>query len=107
MNGRIELPLPGAVGEVWFGANFAYQDRVFGGFAMVDPGSYLPAYGLLGLRSDWQRVWGSHVDMALFATNVTNKTYRVANEDLYSTIGTSTTVYGEPRMYGASLTYQF
>jgi len=107
VSGRIKLPLPGAVGEMWFGVNFTYQDRVFAGFAMVDPGSYLPAYGLLGLRGDWQRVWGSHADIALFATNVTNKTYRIANEDLYSTIGTSTTVYGEPRMYGASLTYQF
>jgi len=89
------------------GANLTYQDRVFAGFASVDPGSFLPAYGLLGLRADWQRVWGSHLDLAVFATNVTNKTYRIANEDLYSTIGTSTTVYGEPRMYGGSLTYQY
>jgi iron complex outermembrane receptor protein len=107
VSGRVRLPLPGTVGEIWMGANLTYQDRVFAGFASVDPGSFLPAYGLLGLRADWQRVWGSHLDLAVFATNVTNKTYRIANEDLYSTIGTSTTVYGEPRMYGGSLTYQY
>jgi iron complex outermembrane recepter protein len=107
VSGRVKLPMPGAVGQVWLGASFTYQDRVFAGFASVDPGSFLPAYGLVGLRADWQQVWASKLDLAVFATNVTNKIYRVANEDLYSTIGTSTTVYGEPRMYGASLTYQF
>jgi iron complex outermembrane recepter protein len=107
VGGRVKLPLPAEVGEAWMGATFTYQDRVFAGFSTVDPGSYLPSYGLLGLRADWQHVWNTHVDLALFTTNLTNKIYRVGNEDLYSTIGTATTVYGEPRMYGASVTYQF
>ena len=107
VGGRLKLPLPAETGEIWVGANFTYQDRVFAGFSTVDPGSYLPSYGLLGLRADWRHVWTTHVDLALFTTNLTNRIYRVANEDLYSTIGTATTVYGEPRMYGASATYQF
>ena len=45
--------------------------------------------------------------MDVFVTNLTDKVYRVANEDLYTTIGTSTTVYGEPRMYGVTVKYQF
>jgi iron complex outermembrane receptor protein len=104
---RIRLPFPGSVGEVWLGGNFTYQDRVFAGFSAVSPGSYMPSYGLIGLRADWEHIWGSRVDVSVFSTNVGNKVYRVANEDLYTTIGTSTTVYGEPRMYGASLRYRF
>ena len=104
---RLRLPLPGSIGEVWLGGNFTYQDRVFAGFSAVTPGSYLPSYGLLGLRADWGRINGTGLGAALFVTNLTDKVYRVANEDLYTTIGTSTTVYGEPRMYGVSLKYQF
>jgi iron complex outermembrane recepter protein len=107
ISARLQLPLSGSVGDLWLGANFTYQDQVFAGFTTIDPGSYLPSYGLMGLRADWERIWGSGVNAALFATNVANKAYRIANEDLYSTIGTSTTLYGEPRMFGASVRYQF
>jgi iron complex outermembrane recepter protein len=107
VSGRVRLPFPGSVGELWLGANFTYQDRIFAGFTTVDPGSYLPSYGLLGARLDWAHVGGSRIDAAFFVSNVTDKAYRIGNEDLYSTIGTAVTVYGEPRMYGASLRYQF
>ena len=104
---RVRLPFPGSAGEVWMGASFTYQDRVFAGFSSVDPGSFIPPYGLVGLRADWEKMFGSALDASLFATNVGNKTYRVANEDLYSTLGTATTVYGEPRMWGVTLRYRF
>jgi iron complex outermembrane recepter protein len=104
---RIRLPTPAEVGPLWLGIDFTYQDRVFAGFTSVDPGSYMPSYGLVGLRADWQGVWRSAFDVSVFATNVTDKLYRITNEDLYSTIGTSITTYGPPRMFGASVRYQF
>jgi iron complex outermembrane receptor protein len=104
---RVRLPFPGSIGEIWLGGNFTYQDRVFAGFSAVTPGSYMPSYGLLGLRADWEKISGTGLSASVFMTNVTDKVYRVANEDLYTTIGTSVTVYGEPRMYGALLRYQF
>jgi iron complex outermembrane recepter protein len=104
---RARLPLPASLGEVWLGGNFSYQDRVFAGFSAVTPGSYVPSYGLLGLRGDWDRINGSGLSASLFVTNLADKVYRVTNEDLYTTIGSSTTVYGEPRMYGVTLKYQF
>jgi iron complex outermembrane receptor protein len=105
--GRVRLPVPSADGAIWLGADLSYQDRVFAGFTTVDPGSYMPSYGLLGIRADWTQVWGTSFDAALFATNVANKAYRITNEDLYSTIGTATTEYGPPRMFGASVRYRF
>jgi iron complex outermembrane recepter protein len=104
---RARLPLPATLGDVWLGANFSYQDQVFAGFSAVTPGSYVPSYGLLGLRADWERINGSGLSAALFVTNLADKVYRVTNEDLYTTIGSSTTVYGEPRMYGVTLKFQF
>lgn len=106
-NARFRLPLFEGLGDLWLGATFTYQDRVFAGFTTVDPGSYLPAYGLLSLRADWQHVAGSSLDLSVFGTNISNKVYRVGNEDLFSTIGTAVTVYGEPRMFGVSARYQF
>ncbi len=104
---RARLPLPASIGDVWLGGNFSYQDRVFAGFSAVTPGSYIPSYGLLGLRADWERINGSGVSASVFVTNLADKAYRVTNEDLFTTIGSSTTVYGEPRMYGVTLKVQF
>ena len=104
---RLRLPVPARAGALWLGVDFSYQDRVFAGFSSVDPGSYMPSYGLLGVRADWDGVCGSALDLSVFATNVTDKIYRITNEDLYSTIGTAITTYGPPRMFGASLRYQF
>jgi len=104
---RARLPLPVSLGDVWLNANFSYQDQVFAGFSAVTPGSYVPSYGLLGLRADWEKINGSGLSAALFVTNLADRVYRVTNEDLFTTIGSSTTVYGEPRMYGVTLKYQF
>jgi iron complex outermembrane receptor protein len=104
---RLRLPVASGLGELWLSSSLSYQDRVFAGFSAVTPGSYMPGYGLLALRGDWKKIGGTGLSAAAFVTNLTNKIYRVANEDLYTTIGTSTTVYGEPRMYGVSLKYEF
>jgi iron complex outermembrane recepter protein len=104
---RTRLPLPASIGDVWLGGNFSYQDRVFAGFSAVTPGSYVPSYGLLGLRGEWEKINGTGLSAAVFVTNLADKVYRVTNEDLYTTIGSSTTVYGEPRMYGVTLRYRF
>jgi iron complex outermembrane receptor protein len=104
---RVRLPFDQTIGEIWLGANFSYQDRVFSGFSAITPGSYIPGYGLLGLRADWTQIRGTGFGVALFATNLLDRVYRTANEDLYTTIGTSTGVYGEPRMYAVTLRYQF
>ena len=107
ISARVRLPLPALVGVIWLGGSFTYQDRVFTGFATIDPGSEMPSYGLWGLRADWNQVWGSQIDASLFIDNLTDKSYRITNEDLYSTIGTAVTTYGPPRMFGATLRYSF
>lgn len=40
-------------------------------------------------------------------TNATNKLYRISNTNLYQSVLTAASVYGEPRMYGLKLRYHF
>ena len=74
---------------------------------MLDPDVDVPAYGLLNLRAGWDAVLGTGLDLNLFATNLTNKLFIIGKGDYYYSLGFTTNVYGEPRMYGANLTYRF
>jgi len=62
----------------------------------------LPGYGTLSLRASY--LIGEHLDLSLYATNVTDKKYYAAG--IISGNLAPATV-GEPRMYGAELTYRF
>ena len=75
----------------------------------VQPGAVLEAYGRLNASLDWKNVAGSGFDVGIFGTNITNKTYRISNNDVYQagSLLYWSTMYGEPRMYGARLTYRF
>jgi iron complex outermembrane receptor protein len=48
-----------------------------------------------------------HVDLSLFVTNLTDKTYRTNVIQQYNATGYSTAIFGEPRMYGVSLRARF
>ncbi|HEX3598539.1 MAG TPA: TonB-dependent receptor, partial [Lacipirellulaceae bacterium] len=65
------------------------------------------AYTLVNLRFDWDNFMGSPFDLSLFATNVTNKTYKVADNSLLHLTGTSASIYGEPRMFGLEARIRF
>ena len=73
------------------------------------PGERLESYGLLGATFEWRRINGSGFDLSVFGTNLTNETYRISNTDLYQagSTGSWATIYGEPRMYGARLRYNW
>lgn len=73
------------------------------------PGAWLEPYGLLNVSADIKEVAGSNFDVGLFATNLTNKLYRISNSNVYQSGGLLlwSTIYGEPRMYGIRLKYHF
>lgn len=107
---RFRLPLGANAGELWIGGTYTFQDKVYVGIGDNGPGSpgnTQPSYGLVNLRADWNNVLGSKIDAALFATNVTNKAYRVTQLDLYNALGFTAASFGEPRMFGGSLGYRF
>lgn len=65
------------------------------------------AFGLLSVGADWDRIAGSPLGAQFFMTNALNKTYVASGFLLYSALGTDALAYGEPRMYGLRLRYQF
>ncbi len=117
--GRYTLPLPEEVGKVVLSAVYAYtgkqwqtattvpeelpQARAGGG----EPGLLMKGYGLLNMSLNWNDVMKLPIDIAVFMTNVTNKTYRISNTGTYLSLGSQASLYGEPRMYGASVRYKF
>lgn len=105
----LTLPLPDRVGNVTLRGTYSWQDRIYAGDTdPTQPDSFINSYGLLGARIDWENVLDTkNVDLSLFATNLTNKRYRIAVIQQYNASGYTTAIYGEPRMYGASLRVRF
>jgi iron complex outermembrane receptor protein len=105
VSGTVTLPLPEETGKVAVSANWSWQDKTYNSnIATIRPID--PSYGLLNARLDWNGVMNSQIDLAVFATNLLNKTYILGGYPI-SQLGFDGAMYGEPRMYGVSLRYNF
>lgn len=111
LNARYELPLGEAVGTLVLGANYSWVDKIYNSATTTprdDIHAWMDAYGKLDLSLEWQSIMGSNFDLRVFGTNVTDKVYRTnAYIGLRGASGFTQSLYGEPRMYGASLRYRF
>jgi len=97
------LPLPPESGDLSVSATFTHTDtQVANGTA--GPIGILPATDLLNLTLNWNKVLGSAIDAAVFATNVTNKIYPVA---VTFSAPYSTYLIGQPRIWGVRLRANF
>ena len=103
---RQAIPVPSDWGDVSVAATYSFQSHVKAGndFSNTD---IIQSYGLLNLRADWKGALGYPVDLSLFVTNVTDEVYVTKNFGLYSYFGMEDVEYGEPRMIGAQIRYQF
>ncbi|HWV13429.1 MAG TPA: TonB-dependent receptor, partial [Sphingobium sp.] len=107
-----EQPLGNDMGTLAFYANYSHtssQNTEAVQLPSQQPGAVLEPFGLLSVSLDWRKVAGSGFDLGLFATNLSNKLYRISNSDVYQGGGLLywATLYGEPRMYGVRLKYSF
>ncbi len=123
LTGTYTLPVDEGIGRISIGATFTHTDKQFSSHAndaafaagqlAFAPGvtpfnpSVSPSTDLLNLNLNWTGVGGTPIDLALFATNVTNQNYYVAQKGGQSTLGAEWIVLGEPRMYGMRLKYRF
>jgi iron complex outermembrane recepter protein len=116
VTGTYTLPLDESLGDVSIGATFTHTSKQFQTHTLdlpfavgVIPENYglLPATDLLNLNLNWKGVAGSPIDLALFATNVTNEKYRVATGGGLPSTGAEFILLGEPRMYGLRVRYRF
>ena len=72
-----------------------------------EPGSDLGSYGLLSASLDWKQAMGTGLDVSLFGTNLLNTKYAMSNSGVYNSVGAQSMIFGEPRMYGIRLRYNF
>lgn len=73
----------------------------------ADPGAWLGAHGLLNASFDWTSIYGSAFDLELFGSNLTDRTYRISNSNVWNVLYFQSSIYGEPRMYGLQLAYHW
>lgn len=110
VHASLQLPIPEDLGRLSLFASYSHvssQATAPNALPVMQPGSVLEPYGLLNLSLDWRNVAQSGVDVGLFATNVTNKLYRVSNANVFDGSLHHSTMYGEPRMMGVKVRYRF
>lgn len=100
------LPLDPALGDISVGGNFTWQDHFFNSTSQ-DPLQTTPDLQLLNVQAQWQNVMGYPFDLSFFMTNATDKAYGLGGFEIYRSVGTSSLVWSEPRMYGFRLRYRF
>lgn len=115
--GRLALPTPEKVGDISLFMSYSWTDDrhqsgpalgYFPGTNLVwEPGSDLKSYGLLSASLDWKQALGTGLDVSLFGTNLLNKKYALSNSGVYNSVGAQSMIFGEPRMYGIRLRYNF
>jgi iron complex outermembrane receptor protein len=120
VSGTLHIPAPESVGEPSLTVGYAYQTK----FQTTDANSMncgpngiekwclnqvgmLPGYGLLNLRADWRRMFGSKVDLSVFVTNALDKKYYAGRFALVNALGFASSWPGPPRMFGAELRMPF
>jgi iron complex outermembrane receptor protein len=116
LTGTYRLPLDARFGRISLGATFTHTDRQFvshavdhafaAGIVPINT-SIVPATDLLTLNLNWTDVGGAPIDLALFATNVTNRKYTVAATNNLNNVGADFVLLGEPRMFGLRAKYRF
>jgi iron complex outermembrane recepter protein len=100
------LPIPISLGNVAARATYSYQSTVQGNLG-GGPNDEIAQYGLLNLRMSWDHIFEEPLEVALFATNATNKVYVTRISETYLSYGVSGVNYGEPRIIGAQIRYAF
>jgi len=97
-----ELPVEEGNGEVKISAQYFRIAKInYGG--NVDA----PSYESVDLRADWTKIMGSEFDAALYVTNLFDKDAIVGPSSSTSGLGINSGIYNDPRMWGASLRYNF
>ncbi|MEZ5708316.1 MAG: TonB-dependent receptor [Blastomonas sp.] len=104
------LPLDANIGEITIGGRLYHQSSVaLTDTSSLNPNAIEPKYTTIDLNLNWKDVGGQPVDLGVFVTNVTDKLYRIGNNDLTqrSSLGVRGNIYAPPRMWGVSLKYRF
>ena len=101
------LPLDQKIGQVILAATYSYTSSQTTVSKSQSSLGVIPSYYTLNLNLNWNHVNGSNVDLSVFATNVTNKTYEIQVAGIFASTGIEFANFGEQRVVGAKLRYSF
>jgi iron complex outermembrane receptor protein len=105
---RYVLPGEVAGGRIDGSVTYAFTDRQYASSYQrpeAEPGAWLGSFGLLNANLDWSWLINDKnaVDLRFFGTNLTDRTYRISNSNVWNTIYFRSSLYGEPRIFGIQL----
>jgi iron complex outermembrane receptor protein len=107
---RYQLPIPESLGQlegsltfVWIDSNYTATTTL----PQVEPGAWIGPYGLLNASFNWDRIDGTPLSLQLYGTNLTDRTYRISNSNVWELLGFQSSIYGEPRMVGLQMGYSW
>ena len=106
---RASTNLPDSKGELALRGQFYTQSYFYYSNLnnTIVPGCKIGGYSLLNMRAEWNGIYASKVDAALYVNNVTDKEYEVGGFPLGAVTGSNATLPGTPRMFGIELSVKF
>ena len=111
LSARYSFDLGSDIGSVVLGGVYSHSGRAWTAPASLPsqlPSGYVDAYDVVNISIDWNGILGTPLDAHFFVTNLTDTTYRISNSNGDDqSLGYSTSIYNEPRMYGLALRYRF
>jgi iron complex outermembrane recepter protein len=106
LTATISPPVAEEIGKFNLVSNFSWRSKNY--LDDFERDAAQGAYALINLRAELNDIGGSRASLAFFVNNATNETYRIGVLGLVAEgLGFSSSVYGEPRMYGVELGYKF
>jgi iron complex outermembrane recepter protein len=73
----------------------------------IVPGCQIGGYTLINVRGEWNGMFGTKLDAAAYADNVTDKKYNTGGFPLGAVTGSNSVLPGTPRMFGVELSTRF
>jgi len=105
-----ELPLDVSVGSVETSLTYSWvDDRYTAALSVPDaePGAWMDDYYTINGSISWHNIFDSQFEAQLFATNLTDEEYRVANSNVWNQFAFRNSMWSEPRMYGLRVGYRW
>jgi iron complex outermembrane recepter protein len=90
-------------GEIYGQSHFFYSNLN----NTIVPNARIAGYALVNARAEWNNAFGSGVNAALYASNLTGKKYETGGFPLGAVVGANSTLPGTPRMYGIEVGIKF
>ncbi len=73
----------------------------------ASPNTTIPSYELVNMRAQWSGMYGTNVNLAVFARNLTEEEYYAGGNSNALTGGFNARIIGQPRMMGVEVSYSY